>query len=124
MEGLNEIAATGAPGIVTALGMGTVVACLLLLYGVTHLMGSGLPRLIALRERRKATGALALPSENEVAEAGGAQHEAKAPADAIAGAITLALARHRSARGVPAPREATGEDAWKLAGRLRLLRSR
>ena len=124
MEGLKDIATTGAPGIVTALGMGTVFACLLLLYLTTHLMGRGLPRLIALRGDRKSATALAPASPDEVAGVAEEQGTPEIPDAAIAGAITLVLARHRSAGVIPATREATGEDPWKIAGRLRLLRSR
>jgi hypothetical protein len=40
MEGLNEIATTGAPGIMAALGMGTVFLYLALLYWITRVIGS------------------------------------------------------------------------------------
>ena len=53
MESLNDIATTGAPLIVTALGMGTVFFCLILLYVTTRLMGSGLSRLLSPRESKK-----------------------------------------------------------------------
>ena len=121
MEGLNEISTTGAPAIVTLLGLGTVFSCLILLYVMTRMMGSGLPRLLALRDSRKSVGALPTVREDEVAEG---QSDSKVPEEAIVGAITLVLARHRSARVVPAARQATGEDPWKIAGRLRLLRTR
>ena len=47
MEALNEIAITGSPALMTALGMGTVFLCLALLYLITRIIGSWLPRLLA-----------------------------------------------------------------------------
>ena len=48
MNALDDIAVTGAPAIVTALGMGTVFLCLTLLYLMTRIVGTWLPRLLHL----------------------------------------------------------------------------
>ena len=124
MDGLNEIATTGAPAIVTALGMGTVFSCLILLYVITRLLGSALPRLILLRENRKSRSALAAGSEGEAAEALGSPEPPATAEDTIAAGIALALARHRSARVAPAAEEPRGADPWKIAGRMQVLRAK
>ena len=124
MEGLNDIATTGAPMIVTALGMGTVFSCLILLYVITRIMGSGLSRLLNPRESKQSAAPAAAAGEasgSEDPEAMGAT----APAEAgIAAAITLVLARHRAARVAPVAQEAAGVDPWKIAGRMRVLRAK
>jgi len=124
MEGLNDIATTGAPMIVTALGMGTVFFCLILLYVITRIMGSGLSRLLSPRESKQSAAPAAAAGEasgSEALEAMGAT----APAEAgIAAAITLVLARHRAARVAPVAQEAAAADPWKIAGRMQVLRAK
>ena len=124
MEGLNDIATTGAPMIVTALGMGTVSFCLILLYVITRIMGSGLSRLLSPRESKQSAAPAAAAGEasgSEALEAMGAT----APAEAgIAAAITLVLARHRAARVAPVAQEAAAADPWKIAGRMQVLRAK
>ena len=124
MESLNDIATTGAPLIVTALGMGTVFSCLILLYVTTRLMGSGLSRLLSPRESKQSAAPAAAAGEasgSEALEAMGAT----APAEAgIAAAITLVLARHRAARVAPVAQEAAAADPWKIAGRMQVLRAK
>jgi Na+-transporting methylmalonyl-CoA/oxaloacetate decarboxylase gamma subunit len=119
MESLNEIATSGAPGAVTVIGMGTVFACLVLLYCTTRILGIWVPRLLA-------AAAPAAPEPVEPrSEAEGAEASAPAPDDAgIAAAATLVLARHRFRRGRPAAVEASSADSWKLDGRIRTLRDR
>ena len=124
MEGLNDIATTGAPMIVTALGMGTVFSCLILLYVITRIMGSGLSRLLNPRESKQSAAPAAAGGEASGSEAPEAMG-ATAPAEAgIAAAITLVLARHRAARVAPVAQEAAGVDPWKIAGRMRVLRAK
>ena len=82
--------------------MGTVFACLILLYGITRAMGSGLPRLIAMSEARNSAEASVSTSAGESAQSPQPQ---AAAVDGVAAAITLALARHRTARVVSAPEE-------------------
>ena len=124
MESLNDIATTGAPLIVTALGMGTVFFCLILLYVTTRLMGSGLSRLLSPRESKKS----AVPPAAADGASGSAVPEAPramAPAEAgIAAAITLVLARHRAARVAPVVQDSAGADPWKIAGRMGVLRAK
>ena len=124
MEGLKDIATTGAPMIVTALGMGTVFSCLILLYVTTRLMGSGLSRLLNPRESKQSAAPAAAAGEASGSEAPEAMG-ATAPAEAgIAAAITLVLARHRAARVAPVAQEAAAADPWKIAGRMRVLRAK
>lgn len=120
MESLNEIATTGAPGIVTAMGMGTVFSCLILLYFITRAMGSGVSRLVAFTERKNsAPEPVPEPtSSNSSVESS----QAESPAAGITAAIVLALVRHRSARVAPVLDELRGPDAWKVAGRMHSLR--
>jgi sodium pump decarboxylase gamma subunit len=123
VNALNEITVTGAPAIVTALGMGTVFLCLVLLYVITRLVGRLVPRLL-----RSAQGAASAESVESAAEAGAvataaAAQESPAGDEAIVAAMTIALARHRlsRARSFEEPR---GADPWKIAGRIRTLRAR
>jgi Na+-transporting methylmalonyl-CoA/oxaloacetate decarboxylase gamma subunit len=124
MESLNDIATTGAAGAVTVIGMGTVFACLVLLYGMTRAIGAWLPRLLA-------AGGPAAPAPPEPVETRSEYEGADAPPEnsaagpddlAIVAAATLVLARHRVRRARPAAAEATGVDAWKIAGRIQTLR--
>lgn len=117
MEGLSEIATTGAPGIVTAMGMGTVFACLILLYVFTRVMGSAVPRFIAMGEARNR-----VVTASADASAESTQQPLAAAVDGVAAAITLALVRHRTARVVSAPEEPRDADPWKIAGRVHALR--
>ena len=119
MEGLQDIATTGAPVIVTAVGMGTVFLCLGVLYSATHVLGW-------FRVRGQSA-----PTATEPAPVSAAESEATAssPADAagdnaaLVAAMTLALVRHRTSLHRSAEDETSGTAPWKLAGRLRMLRS-
>jgi Na+-transporting methylmalonyl-CoA/oxaloacetate decarboxylase gamma subunit len=118
MEGLQDIAQTGAPLIVTAVGMGTVFLCLAVLYTATHVLGW-------FMVRRQA------PAATEPAQASAAEGEATSstPADsagenaALVAAMTLVLVRHRASLHRSAEDDTPGTAPWKLAGRLRMLRS-
>ena len=121
MDGLNDIATSGAPVIVTALGMGTVFLCLILLYSTTRLIGSTLPRLLAAAESRSAA---AEPEATPSAEAAASpDKDTAAGQDAIVAALTLVLARHRASRVASVADEPRGVNPWKIAGRIRTLRS-
>jgi Na+-transporting methylmalonyl-CoA/oxaloacetate decarboxylase gamma subunit len=124
MESLNEIAITGAPGIMTALGMGTVFLCLLLLYLITRVIGSWLPRLLASAAGAASVEPAAPTTEDEAAAIPATRHASAAQEEGMVAAMTLALARHRSARMKSAVDEPRGVDPWKIAGRIRTLRDR
>jgi sodium pump decarboxylase gamma subunit len=122
MNALDEITVTGAPAIVTALGMGTVFLCLVLLYVITRLVGRWLPRL--LRSAEGAATVESVESEDQAAELPAARQASSAGDEAIVAAMTLALARHRSSRLRSVVEEPRGADPWKIAGRIRTLRVR
>jgi sodium pump decarboxylase gamma subunit len=123
MESLRDIAITGAPAIVTALGMGTVFSCLLILYVLTRLTGRWLPRLLGTDEGEAPAESVESAVEARVAETAAAPQESPAGDEAIVAAMTLALTRHRSSR-LKSAEEPRGADPWKIAGRLRTLRVR
>lgn len=122
MNALNEIAVTGAPAIVTMLGMGTVFLCLILLYVMTRAVASWLPRLLRLVEGAAAVETI--EPEDEVAELPAARQAPAVVEGAVAAAVVLALARHRASRMSSGVEEPRGADAWKIAGRIRTLRVR
>ena len=127
MNALDDIAITGAPAIVTALGMGTVFLCLMLLYLMTRIVGKWLPRLLHLlgsAEAAASTENVESATEVEAAEIPAAQQVSPAGDEAIAAAATLVLARHRLSRMRPVVEEPRGADPWKMAGRIRTLRVR
>jgi len=124
MESLNEIAITGAPGITTALGMGTVFLCLVLLYLITRVIGSWLPRLLASTAEAASVEPAAPTTEDEAAAIPATQQASAAQEEGMVAAMTLALARHRSSRMRSAADEPKGVDPWKIAGRIRTLRDR
>jgi Na+-transporting methylmalonyl-CoA/oxaloacetate decarboxylase gamma subunit len=129
---LTEIASTGAPGIVTALGMGTVFLCLVLLYLITRIIGSSLARLLApaggadptlpVSSRTEHEGAATTETDPAAASREEKNGEEGMGKEGVIAAMTLALVRHRSARMKPAVGEPTGADLWKIAGRIRTLR--
>ena len=123
MESLSEIAATGSPAIMAALGMGTVFLCLVLLYVFTRVVGSWLPRLLGSAERAAAVESVESETDVEAPAIPAARRELPTGDAAIVAAMTLALARHRRSRpgSVEEPR---GVDPWKIAGRMRTLRIR
>ena len=121
---MDEIAVTGAPAIVTALGMGTVFLCLVLLYVITRLVGTWLPRLLGSAEGAASAESVESATEVEAAEVPAAQQSSPAGDEAIAAAMTLALARHRLSRMRSVVEEPRGADPWKMAGRIRTLRVR
>ena len=124
VNALDDIAITGAPAIVTALGMGTVFSCLVLLYVITRVVGSWLPRLLGSAEEKPPVESVESATEVEAAEIPAAQQVSTPGDEAIAAAATLVLARHRLSRMRPAVEKPGGADAWKLAGRIRTLRVR
>ena len=95
MESLRDIAITGAPAIVTALGMGTVFSCLLILYVLTRLMGRWLPRLLGTDEAETGDEGVDSATEAEAPELPAAEQALPAGDEPIVAAMTLALARHR-----------------------------
>jgi Na+-transporting methylmalonyl-CoA/oxaloacetate decarboxylase gamma subunit len=124
MNALNDIATTGAPVIVSALGMGTVFLCLMLLYLMTRIVGGLLPRLLRSAEAAASARSVESATEVEAAEIPAAEQVSPAGNEAIVAAATLVLARHRLSRMRPAVEEPRGADAWKMAGRIRTLRVR
>ena len=127
MEALNEVAVTGSPGIMTVLGMGTVFSCLVLLYVITRIIGSWLPRLLALAEAAPSVEPLepvAPATEDEAAGIPATRHALATREEGLAAAMTLVLARHRSSRVKSVVDESKGVDPWKIAGRMRTLRDR
>ena len=124
MESLNEIAITGAPGITTALGMGTVFLCLVLLYLITRVIGSWLPRLLASAAEAASVEPVAPTTEGEAAAIPATRHASAAQEEGVVAAMTLALARHRSSRMRSVADEPRGVDPWKIAGRIRTLRDK
>ncbi len=124
MNALDDIAITGAPAIVTALGMGTVFLCLVLLYLMTRMVGRWLPRLLESAEGAASAESVESATEVEAAEIPEAQQVSTAGDEAIAAAATLVLARHRLSRMRPVVEEPRGADPWKMAGRIRTLRVR
>ena len=127
MEALNEITTTGAPGIVTAIGMGTVFLCLLLLYVTTRVIGNSLARLTAPAAAAPSTEAVESAesrSEYDDLAVPATAVGSTAPEEALIAAMTLALARHRSSRMRPAVSASGGVDPWKMAGRIRTLRDK
>ena len=127
MEALTEIASTGAPGIVTALGMGTVFLCLLLLYLMTRLIGDSLARLLApalpVSSGTESDGAATTETDPAAASREGKNGEEEERKEGMIAAMTLALARHRSARMKPVIGGPKAVDPWKIAGRIRTLRN-
>ena len=122
MDGLNDIATSGAPAIVTALGMGTVFLCLILLYLTTRVIGSTLTRLLASADGRSAAAEPEATASAEVAAS--PDKDSAAGQEAIVAALTLVLARHRASRVASVADEPRGVDPWKIAGRIRTLRTR
>jgi Na+-transporting methylmalonyl-CoA/oxaloacetate decarboxylase gamma subunit len=124
MEALNEIATTGSPAIMTALGMGTVFLCLVLLYLITRIIGSWLPRLLASAGGAASVEPAVSTSEDEAAEIPATRHASAAQEEGMVAAMALALARHRASRMRSDADEPRGVDPWKIAGRIRTLRDR
>jgi sodium pump decarboxylase gamma subunit len=124
MIGLDDIAATGSPAIVAALGMGTVFTCLTILYLLTRLMGRVIPRLLRPPQKTEPVQSSAAASKSDEAPAPVAEERAGTEREGIVAAITIALARHRSARITPPLRAPQAVDGWKMAGRMRGLRKR
>jgi sodium pump decarboxylase gamma subunit len=122
VNALNDIAVTGAPAIVTALGMGTVFLCLVLLYLMTRLVGRWLPRLLGSAE--VAASAESVESEEQAPALPAARQAPPAGDETIVAAMALALARHRLSRMQSVAEDPRGVDPWKIAGRIRTLRSR
>ena len=123
MNALDDIAVTGAPAIVTALGMGTVFLCLALLYLMTRLVGRWLPRLLGSAEGAASAKSVEPAAEAEAAPNAAAAQESPAGDEAIVAAMTVALTRHRLSR-LRSAEEPRGADPWKIAGRVRALRVR
>ena len=117
MDALNDMA-SGAAGIVTALGMGTVFVCLTLLYVMTHLLGAVMSMATSRAARAASAGSdVEVGTSNESSEPDSSVEQASA----IAAAVTLALSRHRAARSRPIE-SPSGIDPWKIAGRIGMLR--
>jgi sodium pump decarboxylase gamma subunit len=124
MEALNEIAATGSPRIMTVLGMGTVFSCLVLLYVITRIIGSWVPRLLTSVERATSAEPVAPATEDEAAEVPATPRATATREEGLVAAMTLVLARHRSSRVRSIASESKDVDPWKIAGRMRTLRDR
>lgn len=124
MNALDEISVTGAPAIVTALGMGTVFLCLVLLYVITRALGRWLPRLLGSAEEAAQVESTESAVEDEGVAIRAAPQVSPAEDEAIVAAMTLALARHRISRIRSVVEEPGAADPWKMAGRIRTLRAR
>ena len=124
VNALDEIAITGAPAIVTALGMGTVFLSLVLLYVITRVVGSWLPRFLESGEAEASVENDEASSEAEAATPPAAREELPTGDAQIVAAMMLALARHRISRVRSVGEEPQGVDPWKMAGRIRTLRVR
>ena len=124
MEFLSEIAATGSPAIMAALGMGTVFLCLTLLYLITRIVGSWVPRLLASAGETPPVEPDGSTTEDEAAAIPAAWHASATREEGLAAAMTLVLARHRSSRMRSVVDEPKGADPWKIAGRIRALRDK
>ena len=124
MESLNEIATTGSPALMTALGMGTVFLCLVLLYLITRVIGSWLPRFLASAGGAATVEPVASTTEDEAEAIPATRHASAAQEEGMVAAMTLVLARHRASRIRSAVDEPRGVDPWKIAGRIRTLRDR
>jgi Na+-transporting methylmalonyl-CoA/oxaloacetate decarboxylase gamma subunit len=123
MGGFDEIATTGSPGLIAALGMGTVFVCLTLLYVVTRLLGRYLPRVLQAASSAPAEAAAAA-AENATEQTASADEEAASGAGNVAAAIAIALTRHRASRARAEVEVTRGTSPWKVAGRIRALRDR
>jgi sodium pump decarboxylase gamma subunit len=108
----------------TALGMGTVFLCLVLLYLITRALGSWLPRLLE-PDRTTASAEPVPAAADDEAPAISATPDASADEEeGMVAAMILALARHRFSGTSLVVDESTGIDPWKIAGRIRTLRDR
>lgn len=123
MGGFDEIATTGSPGIVTALGMGTVFLCLTLLYLMTRLLGRYIPRILESAGTAPVTETAASAGE-AAAEGTPAGDDSVSEDRGIAAAMAIALTRHRSSRMKPEVEGQRAASPWKMAGRIRALRDR
>lgn len=123
MGGFDEIATTGSPGLIAALGMGTVFMCLTLLYVVTRLLGRYLPRLLQAVSSASAEAAVT-PAANGAEQSASPDEEAASGAANVAAAIAIALTRHRASRAQAEVEVTRGTSPWKMAGRMRALRDR
>ncbi len=124
MESLSEIATTGSPAIMAALGMGTVFLCLTLLYLITRIIGSWLPRLLASAGETPSVEPDASTTDDGAVAIPATWHGSAIREDGLAAAMTLVLARHRSSPMRSVVDEAKGVDPWKIAGRIRTLRDK
>jgi Na+-transporting methylmalonyl-CoA/oxaloacetate decarboxylase gamma subunit len=107
-----------------ALGMGTVFLCLTLLYLVTRIIGSWLPRLLASAGETPSVEPDVSTTEDEAETIPAIWHASATREEGLAAAMTLVLARHRSSRMRSVVDEPKGTDPWKIAGRIRTLRDR
>jgi Na+-transporting methylmalonyl-CoA/oxaloacetate decarboxylase gamma subunit len=111
----------------TALGMGTVFLCLVLLYLITRVIGSWLPRLLGSDGKvapAEPVEPAAPTAENEAVAIPATQNASATEEEGVVAAMILALARSRSSRMRSAVDESTGVDPWKIAGRIRTLRDK
>jgi Na+-transporting methylmalonyl-CoA/oxaloacetate decarboxylase gamma subunit len=108
----------------TALGMGTVFLCLVLLYLITRIIGSWLPRLLGSDGKAAPAEPAAPTAENEAVAIPATQNASAAEEEGVVAAMILALVRSRSSRMRSAVDESTGVDPWKIAGRIRTLRDK
>jgi Na+-transporting methylmalonyl-CoA/oxaloacetate decarboxylase gamma subunit len=108
----------------TALGMGTVFVCLVLLYLITRIIGSWLPRLLASAEGPASVEPVVSTTEDEAAEIPATRHASATEEEGMVAAMALALARHRASRMRSVVDEPRGVDPWKIAGRIRTLRDK
>ena len=121
---MDQITVTGAPGIVTALGMGTVFLCLALLYVITRVVGRWLPRLLGSNHKDAPAESTESAIEVEGAAISAAPQVSHGGDEAIVAAMALALARHRASRTRSVVEQPESADPWKIAGRIRTLRVR
>jgi len=123
MSALDQIAISGAPGLVSALGIGTVFTCLTLLLFTMFFMG----RVMAwVSGKSRAAGYQANNGTDvpgEMTQRPPSETTGKLPEQPeVAAAIAIAIARHRTRRTPSPAGEETYRNSWKLAGRLNAMK--
>jgi sodium pump decarboxylase gamma subunit len=125
MIAFEDIATTGAPAVVAALGMGTVFTCLTILYLLMRLQGRVMPRFTGPAGTAKDVGGSSSADEAAQTPAPTSEETQRTERGGMVAAIAVALERHRRlARAKTQIRQPSGTDGWKMAGRVQALRKR
>lgn len=122
MSGLDQIAVTGAPGLVSALGIGTVFMCLVILFLIMILMGRIMPRLGVSRRVASSPGNARGQTPATAAPESDAEMQEPSRQSETAAAVAVALVRHRKRKTSRPVEEETTGNAWKMAGRLNAMK--